>query len=76
MVEIKEITTGFQVSGAGFDEVFQSRFKATMAAHAVALWNATASGRAVAIVMPDGWGDTVLVEPAPASAPVAARSAN
>lgn len=63
MVEIKQVATGFQVSGAGYDEVFQSRFKATMAAHAVALGDATSAGRVVAITMPRDWGDTVLVEP-------------
>ena len=68
MVRIEEVPAGFRVSGAGYDEVFQSRFKATMAAHAVALGDATASGRAVAIVFPDGWGETVLVEPGPAAA--------
>lgn len=65
MVEIKEVAAGFQVSGAAFDEVFQSRFKATMAAHAVALCDATTSGRAVAITVPLGWGETVLIEPRP-----------
>lgn len=65
MVEIKEVETGFQVSGACFDEVFQSRFKATMAAHAVALGDATASGQPVAIVLPRGWGETVVVKPGP-----------
>ncbi|MEN1928347.1 hypothetical protein WCE34_11560 [Luteimonas sp. MJ204] len=65
MVEIKEVAAGFQVSGASFDEVFHSRFKATMAAHAVALGDATLSGRAVTITMPTGWGDTVFVEPGP-----------
>ena len=65
MVEIKEVEAGFQVSGACFHEVFQSRFKATMAAHAVALGDATASGQPVAIVLPRGWGETVLVTPGP-----------
>lgn len=65
MVEIKQIAAGFQVSGATYDEVFHSRFKATMAAHAVALGDATASGRPVVIVMPGDWGDTILVEPGP-----------
>lgn len=63
MVEIKQVGTGFQVSGAAFDEVFHSRFKATMAAHALALGAATASGRAVTIVVPEDWGDTIVVEP-------------
>ncbi|MGY0612215.1 MULTISPECIES: hypothetical protein [unclassified Luteimonas] len=66
MVEIKQVAAGFRVSGASFDEVFHSRFKATMAAHAVALGDATLSGRAVTITMPTGWGDTLLVEPGPA----------
>lgn len=65
MVEIKEIASGFQVSGANYDEVFHSRFKATMAAHAVALGDATTAGRSVVITMPAGWGDAVLVEPGP-----------
>ncbi|MEN1940715.1 hypothetical protein WCE41_06595 [Luteimonas sp. MJ246] len=68
MVEIKEVTAGFQVSGARFDEVFHSRFKAMMAAHAVALGDATVSGRTVAITMPVDWGETVLVEPGTALA--------
>ena len=67
MVEIKQSAAGFHVSGASFDEVFHSRFKATMAAHAVALGDATASGRPVAIIVPSDWGDTILVEPGPAS---------
>lgn len=65
MVEIKEVGAGFQVSGASFDEVFHSRFKATMAAHAVALGDATASGHPVAIVLPEGWGDRIVIEPGP-----------
>ncbi|QDW67623.1 hypothetical protein [Luteimonas granuli] len=68
MVEIKEVAAGFQVSGPGFDEIFQSRFKATMAAHAVALGDATACGHPVAIVVPRGWGGMVLVGPGPAAA--------
>lgn len=67
MVEIKEVATGFQVSGANYDEVFHSRFKATMAAHAVALGDATTAGRPVVITMPLGWGETVLIEPGPRS---------
>ena len=67
MVEIKQVGTGFQVSGAAFDEVFHSRFKATMAAHALALGAATASGRTVPIIVPDDWGDTILVEPGTAN---------
>ncbi|MGY1457845.1 MULTISPECIES: hypothetical protein [unclassified Luteimonas] len=63
MVEIKEVASGFQVSGANYDEVFHSRFKATMAAHAVALGDATTAGRAVVITMPLSWGETVLIEP-------------
>jgi len=63
MIEIREIATGFQVSGAAYDEVFHSRFKATMAAHALALGAATASGQPVAIIVPEDWGDTILVEP-------------
>ena len=63
MVEIKQVGTGFQVSGAAYDEVFHSRFKATMAAHALALGAATTSGRSVTITVPDDWGDTILVEP-------------
>ena len=74
MVEIKQIAAGFQVSGATYDEVFHSRFKATMAAHAVALGDATASGRPVAIVMPCAWGDTILVAPGPM--PGTARRSN
>lgn len=67
MVEIKQSAAGFHVSGASFSEVFHSRFKATMAAHAVALGDATASGRPVTIVVPSDWGDTILVEPGPAT---------
>ena len=65
MVEIKEVEAGFQVSGSGFDEVFHSRFKATMAAHAVALGDATSSGQPVAIVLPEGWGETIVIHPGP-----------
>lgn len=67
MVEIKKVDAGFEVSGARFHEVFQNRFKAIMAAHAVALGDATTAGRPVAIVVPADWGDTVVVEPGPAS---------
>lgn len=63
MVEIKKVAAGFEVSGARFHEVFQNRFKAIMAAHAVALGDATTAGRPVAIVVPTDWGETVIVEP-------------
>lgn len=69
MVQIKQVASGFEVSGARFHEVFQSRFKATMAAHAVALGDATASGRPVSIVLPQGWGDAVVIEPGPVARP-------
>ncbi|GGK04067.1 hypothetical protein [Luteimonas terricola] len=74
MVEIKEVAAGFQVSGAHYDEVFHSRFKATMAAHAVALGDATTAGRPVAITMPLDWGETVLVEPGPGTSRAANRA--
>jgi hypothetical protein len=67
MVEISEVAAGFRVSGACYDEIFHSRFKATMAAHAVALGDATAAGRPVAIIVPEGWGEAVLVQPGPSS---------
>lgn len=68
MVEVKEVEAGFQVSGAHFNEVFHSRFKATMAAYAVALGDATEAGHAVAITLPGGWGDPILIEPGPGAA--------
>lgn len=71
MVEVKEVAAGYQVSGANYSEVFHNRFKATMAAHAVALGDATAAGRPVAITLPVGWGETVLVEPGPGAVHVA-----
>ncbi|MBJ6980811.1 hypothetical protein [Luteimonas sp. MC1572] len=63
MVEITLVDAGFHVRGSSFDETFNSRFKAMMAAHAVALGDATATGSAVAIVFPEGWGDSILIEP-------------
>jgi|LSQX01.3.fsa_nt_gb hypothetical protein len=69
MVEIKEVEAGFQVSGAHYHEVFHSRFKATMAAYAVALGDATAAGHPVAISLPGDWGETVLIEPGPGQVP-------
>lgn len=64
MIEIKQVEAGYQVSGSAFQEVFQSRFKATMAAHALAFGDATRSGRPVPILLPDDWGDTILIQPA------------
>jgi hypothetical protein len=63
LVEITLVDAGFHVRGSSFDETFTSRFKAMMAAHAVALGDATAAGSAIAIVFPEGWGDAILIEP-------------
>jgi len=63
MVTIKEAATGVLVEGTGFRETFRNRFKAFMAAHAVALGEAAATGTPVTIVVPAGWGEPVIIEP-------------
>jgi hypothetical protein len=63
MVKIREVTTGILVESTAFRETFRNRFKALMAAHAVALGEATAAGVPVTIAVPDGWGDPVIIEP-------------
>lgn len=63
MVRITLEDAGFRVRGSSFDETFASRFKAMMAAHAVALGDATTAGEAITIEVPEGWGDRILIEP-------------
>lgn len=65
MVEIKEVPDGVMVEGAHYCEMFRNRFKALMAAHAVALGQAVELGRPVIIRVPLGWGDSVIIEPRP-----------
>jgi hypothetical protein len=64
MVEIKEASNGVMVEGTAFQWTFRNRFKALMAAHAVALGEATAAGVPVIIAVPAGWGDPIIIEPA------------
>lgn len=63
VVEIRLVDAGFEVSSPAYRETFRSRFKALMAAHALALGEATDHGRAVSIAVPDEWGDSVVIEP-------------
>lgn len=61
MVEIYETQDGFQVSAATYTETFASKFKAIMAAHAMAMTRAVQTGEMVQIVFPEGWGDPVVI---------------
>lgn len=63
MVKIKEASNGVTVEGTAFQWTFRNRFKALMAAHAVALREATAAGAPVTIAVPADWGDPIIIEP-------------
>lgn len=63
MVKINEMHDGFEVSVATYKEIFASKFKAIMAAHAVAMTHAIETGQAVEIVFPKDWGDPVVIYP-------------
>jgi hypothetical protein len=67
MVEIKEIPDGVMVEGTNYRETFRNRFKAIMAAHAIAIGQAAECGRAVTIRVPIDWGDPVIIEAPPSS---------
>jgi hypothetical protein len=67
MVEIKEMPDGLTVEGTHYCETFRNRFKALMAAHAIALGQSAECGRAVTIRVPAGWGDPVIIEAPPSS---------
>jgi hypothetical protein len=67
MVEIKEVPDGVTVEGTNYRETFRNRFKALMAAHAIALGQSAEYGRAVTIRVPIGWGDPVIIEAPPSS---------
>ncbi len=62
MVEIKEQQGGVEVLANGYHEKFNSRFKAIMAAHALAFGESQAQGgQQVKIHVPEGWGEPYLV---------------
>lgn len=62
MVEIKELQDDIEVLASGYHEKFNSRFKAIMAAHALAFGESQAQGgQQVDIPVPAGWGDAYMV---------------
>jgi hypothetical protein len=63
VVEIRLVDAGFEVCSTAYRETFRNRFKALMAAHALALGEATDHGRAVSISVPAEWGENVVIEP-------------
>jgi protein subunit release factor A len=67
MVEIKEVPDGVLVEGTHYRETFRNRFKAIMAARAIALGQSAECGRAVTIRVPTSWGDPVIIEAPPSS---------
>jgi len=56
MVEIHETQAGFEVHTTTYTETFVSKFKAIMAAHAVAMKEAVQRGQPVRVMVPMGWG--------------------
>ncbi|WP_156899912.1 hypothetical protein [Luteimonas mephitis] len=63
MVEIRELSDRVEVIAAGFREMFNSRFKAIMAAHALALAESELQGgRQVDIVVLAGWGEGYVIQ--------------
>lgn len=68
MVRIYEIHDSVRVEGTTYSETFRSRFKALMAAHAIALGQAAECGQAVTISVPAGWGEAVIITPPEKSA--------
>lgn len=63
MVEIRELSDGVEVIATGFRERFNSRFKAIMAAHALAhAESELLGGRQVDIVVPTGWGEGYVIQ--------------
>ncbi len=63
MVEINETADGFQVSTVNYRETFVSKFKAIMAAHAVAMMHAAELRQSVSVTVPTGWGEAIVIEP-------------
>jgi len=61
MVEITETQDGFQVSTVTYRETFASKFKAIMAAHAVAMTRSVEVGKSVRVIVPMGWGEAIIV---------------
>ncbi len=62
MVEIKEVQGRIEVVASGYREQFNSRFKAIMAAHALAFGESQAQGgRQVEIQVPEDWGNAYAV---------------
>lgn len=62
MVEIRESDAGYHVKSESFEHVFSDRSKAVLVAHVVALKQANDLSREVQIVMPEHWGDSIVVE--------------
>jgi hypothetical protein len=65
LVTITEDGEAFKVESEGDTWRFRSRFKATMAATAVANQRAMKEGRGVLISFPRSWGDAIEVRPNP-----------
>ena len=61
MVEISETQGGFEVRAITYSETFASKFKAIMAAHAVAMREAVQCGQPVRVMVPMGWGEAIVV---------------
>lgn len=62
LIMIESTATGWRVAdGSAASETYATKAKAIMAAYARATQWQQATGKAVAIRMPDDWGDTVVV---------------
>ncbi len=61
MVEIRESEDNVEVVADGFRERFRNRFRAIMAAHALAGAEAKRTGKAVTVAVPTGWGDAMVI---------------
>lgn len=62
MVEIKELQDGVEVVAGSYRERFNNRFKAIMAAHALAFGESQAQdGRRIEIQVPSSWGEPYVV---------------
>ena len=62
MVEIRELRDGVEVLADGYREKFRNRFKAIMAAHALAYGESGANGgKPIEICVPHSWGSSYVV---------------
>jgi hypothetical protein len=62
MVEVRELRYGVEVVANGYREKFHSRFKAIMAAHALAYGESGANGgERIEIRVPKSWGGSYMV---------------